>query len=209
MKDGRPVEASSRITTFFNFGYVALTIKSVTIHDAGHYTCRAYNALGQATTSANLTIITKKDIIAESQHPGGYEKIQYLEDSSRYSKRSEEEVRITQKPRFLGPLKGTNKIVEGQSAHFEARVEPQSDLTMTVEWYFNGKQIKSANRIQTYHDFGYVALDITNVRAEDSGVYTVVARNASGEAQLSASMVVESEYFYIFLYDNCISFISK
>ncbi|XP_045531935.1 titin isoform X5 [Pieris brassicae] len=192
LKDGRAVEASSRITTFFNFGYVALTIKSVTIHDAGNYTCRAYNALGQATTSANLTVVTKKDIIAESQHPGGLEKIQYLEDSSRYLKRSEEEVKVTQKPRFLGPLKGTNKIVEGQSAHFEARVEPQSDLTMIVEWYFNGKQIKSANRIQTYHDFGYVALDITNVRAEDAGVYTVVARNASGEAQLSASMVVET-----------------
>ena len=28
-KDGRPVDASSRITTFFNFGYVALTIKQV------------------------------------------------------------------------------------------------------------------------------------------------------------------------------------
>ncbi|CAH2104070.1 unnamed protein product [Euphydryas editha] len=192
LKDGRPVEASSRITTFFNFGYVALTIKSVTIHDAGQYTCRAYNALGQATTSANLTIITKKDIIAESQHPGGLEKIQYLEDSSKYSRRTEEDVRVTQKPRFLGPLKGTNKIVEGQSAHFEARVEPQSDLTMTVDWYFNGKQIKSANRIQTYHDFGYVALDITNVRAEDAGMYTVVARNAAGEAQLSASMFVET-----------------
>lgn len=199
LKDGRPVEASSRITTFFNFGYVALTIKSVTIHDAGHYTCRAYNALGQATTSANLSIITKKDIIAESQHPGGLERIQYLEDSSKYSRRAEEEVRVTQKPRFLGPLKGTNKIVEGQSAHFEARVEPQSDLTLTTEWYFNGKQIKSANRIQTYHDFGYVALDIANVRAEDSGTYTIVVRNAAGEAQQSASMVVESKSFSFFV----------
>lgn len=196
LKDGRPVEASSRITTFFNFGYVALTIKSVTIHDAGHYTCRAYNAIGQATTNANLTIVTKKDILAESQHPGGLEKIQYLEDASKYSRKMEEETRITQKPRFLGPLKGTNKIVEGQSAHFEVRVEPQSDLTMAIEWYHNGKQIKSANRIQTYYDFGYVALDISSVRAEDSGTYTVVARNAAGEAQLSASMMVESMFVY-------------
>ena len=28
-KDGKAVDASSRITTFFNFGYVALTIKQV------------------------------------------------------------------------------------------------------------------------------------------------------------------------------------
>lgn len=39
---------------------------------------------------------------------------------------------MTQKPRFLGPLKGTNKIAEGQRAHFEVRVEPQNDVTMKV-----------------------------------------------------------------------------
>lgn len=71
----------SRITTFFNFGYVALTIKHVTTHDIGVYTCRAYNRLGQATTSAQLTVVSKKDIILDSQHPGGLEKIHYLEDT--------------------------------------------------------------------------------------------------------------------------------
>lgn len=193
-KDDRPVEASSRITTFFNFGYVALTIKDVTIHDVGNYICRATNAMGQATTTAQLSVVSKKDIVMDSQHPGGLEKIQYLEDSSRYNRTQQEEVTVTQKPRFLGPLKGTNKIVEGQRAHFEARVEPQSDLTMKIEWYFNGKPIQTANRIQTYHDFGYVALDILSVREDDAGTYTVVARNALGEAQLTASMVVESKF---------------
>lgn len=52
----------------------------------------------------------------------------------------------------------------------------------------------SANRIQTYHDFGYVALDILSVRAEDSGTYVVVARNALGEAQLSTTMQVEGNF---------------
>lgn len=51
----------------------------------------------------------------------------------------------------------------------------------------------TANRTQTYHDFGYVALDIVSVRAEDSGTYVVVARNALGEAQLSATMQVEGK----------------
>lgn len=51
----------------------------------------------------------------------------------------------------------------------------------------------SANRTQTYHDFGYVALDILSVRGDDAGTYTVVARNALGEAKLSASMKVESK----------------
>lgn len=51
---------------------------------------------------------------------------------SRYQKKTEEETKVTQKPRFLGPLKGTNKIVEGQQAHFEARVIPQDDATLHV-----------------------------------------------------------------------------
>ena len=51
-----------------------------------------------------------------------------------------------------------------------------------------------ANRIQTYHDFGYVAIDILSVRPEDSGTYTVVAKNTLGEANLSAHMEVESKF---------------
>lgn len=184
----------SRITTFFNFGYVALTIKFVTIHDVGIYTCRAYNRVGEARTTAQLSVISKNDIIYDSQNPTGLQKIQNLEDSSRYTRRVEEETQVSQAPRFLGPLKGTNKIVEGQRAHFEARVEPQSDLTMKIEWYHNGRPITAANRIQTYHDFGYVAIDVLQVRPEDAGTYTVVARNTLGEAQLSATMVVESKY---------------
>lgn len=201
LKDGRPVEASSRITSFFNFGYVALTIKQLTIHDVGTYTCRATNTLGQAETSARLTIVTNQAIQYDSANQQGLQQIRSLEDSSRQSRRTEEEeVQITQKPRFLGPLKGTNTILEGQRAHFEARVEPQSDRTLQIEWYHNGKPLMSANRIELYHDFGAVALDIHAVRADDAGVYTVVARNALGEAQLQATMVVESKLKQIATY---------
>lgn len=137
--DGKPLEASSRITNFFNFGYVALTIKFITIHDRGVYTCVARNALGEATTAAKLSVISKQDILLDSQHPEGLEKIRYLEDDSRYARKEETTTSVTIKPRFLGPLKGTNKIVEGQKAHFEIRLEPQNDSTLRVEWYFNGK----------------------------------------------------------------------
>nr|XP_029725955.1 titin-like isoform X8 [Aedes albopictus] len=194
LKDGHPIEASSRITTFCNFGYVALTIKQVTIHDVGHYTCRAYNSLGEAHITGKLTVVSRQDIIVDSQTSHmGMEKIQYLEDSSRYTRSTQEEQQVIQTaPRFLGPLKATNKIVEGQRAHFEARLEPQSDLTMRVEWYHNGRPVMTANRIQTYHDFGYVAMDILDVRGEDSGTYTLVATNAAGQAQLDTQMIVET-----------------
>lgn len=192
LRDGVPVEASSRITSFFNFGYVALTIKQVTVLDAGIYTCRAYNACGEAHTNANMTVMTRQDVNYDSSNPQGLEQIQHLEDSSRFMRKQEEEIIVTEKPRFLGPLKATTKIIEGQRAHFEARVEPQSDLTMEIEWYCNGKPIQPATRVQTYYDFGYVALDIIGVRGDDTGTYTVVARNAAGEAQLTTEMVVET-----------------
>jgi len=53
----------------------------VTIHDVGLYTCRAVNTAGQAETSAPMTVISKNDVLFETQHPDGLEKIQYLEDS--------------------------------------------------------------------------------------------------------------------------------
>ena len=52
--------------------------------------------------------------------------------------------------------------------------------------------ILQASRIHLFHDFGYVALDILDVRSEDAGTYTVVARNALGEAQSEATMEVET-----------------
>jgi hypothetical protein len=61
---------------------------------------------------------------------------------SRYGRSVQEESTVTQKPRFLGPLKGTNKIVEGQRAHFEVRVEPQNDMTLQVsDILFNPKHV--------------------------------------------------------------------
>lgn len=43
-----------------------------------------------------------------------------------------------------------------------------------------------------FHDFGYVALDILDVRSEDAGTYTVVARNMLGEAMSETTMEVET-----------------
>ncbi|KAK3888336.1 hypothetical protein Pcinc_007597 [Petrolisthes cinctipes] len=192
LKDGRPMEASSRITAFFNFGYVALTVKALIVKDSGTYTCRAYNAKGEARVSCKLTVISKAEQ-EESQYGETVMKMQMLEDASRYQRtETEDTTAVSMPPKFLGPLKGTNKIVEGQKAHFEIRLEPQSDPTMTVEWYFNGQAIMSASRIKTYHDFGYVSLDISDIRQSDAGQYTVVARNALGQAQMSTVMTVET-----------------
>ena len=77
-KDGRLVDASSRISTFFNFGYVALTIKQVNQHDAGTYSCVAYNKCGRADTSAKMTTLSAADADFQSK---SWSSIQQLEMS--------------------------------------------------------------------------------------------------------------------------------
>ena len=58
-------------------------------------------------------------------------------DCSRYQRTEEiDEYAGTQEPKFLGPLKGTNHIREGQNAHFETRLEPLSDPTLQVRLHF-------------------------------------------------------------------------
>ncbi|VDK37689.1 unnamed protein product [Gongylonema pulchrum] len=42
-------------------------------------------------------------------------------------------------------------------------------------------------------DFGYVALDILYASPEDSGLYTLIARNELGEVQSNLELIVNSD----------------
>merc|ERR1712223_2297961 len=189
-KDGRLVDASSRITSFFNFGYVALTIKQVSSLDAGVYSCMARNAKGQVQTEAQLTTVSKGDADFQSK---SWSSIQQLESSNSMQVTSTtEETTATTQIRFISQLKGTNIILEGQHAHFECRLEPQNDPSLKIEWTHNGKALAASSRIQTHHDFGYVALDIMDVKKEDAGTYVLHVSNALGQQEASIDCKVEA-----------------
>ena len=188
-KDGKIVDASSRITTFFNSGYVALTIKQVNVHDNGNYTCVATNKLGRAETAAVLSTVNANDQEFQSK---SWQSIQQLEASKKtVQMEMQQEIRVA--PSFLSQLKGTNVIVEGQRAHFEVRLDPQNDPNLKVMWLHNGQELKASSRIQTYHDFGYVALDILDVSKDDAGTYTLVAQNLLGREEASIDLRVEAQ----------------
>lgn len=87
----------------------------------------------------------RKGVMLESQHPEGLEKIQHLEDSSRYQRDTYEETTVAKRPTFTGPLQGNGDLIEGQRLHFETQLEPQHDPTMTVEWYCNGKPLQTGS----------------------------------------------------------------
>ena len=50
--------------------------------------------------------------------------------------------------------------------------------------------LAAAHRFKPMFDFGYVALDILYVYPEDSGTYTLVAKNELGEVESNLELVV-------------------
>lgn len=147
----------------------------------------------------------KASIIRDTQHEGALEKIQYLEDDSRYKRTAHEDAAVMEKPQFGRPLKSIEKLAEGASAHLEATLTPVNDPTMKVEWYCNGRPIQTGHRFKTTYDFGFVALDILYAYAEDSGTYMCKARNAVGEAVTTAAINVIGKstcIFYFFFFGN-------
>merc|ERR1719367_154277 len=103
-----------------------------------------------------------------------------------------QETTATTKISFASQLKGTNIILEGQHAHFECRLEPQNDPSLKIEWTHNGKPLAASSRIQTHFDFGYVALDIMDVKREDSGTYVLHASNALGKQEARIDLKVDA-----------------
>lgn len=71
----------------------------------------------------------------ETQNETALQKIHQLEDTTRYHRREEEDTIVTQAPRFTTQLNGPTNLSEGQSAHYECRIEPYPDPNLKVEWF--------------------------------------------------------------------------
>ena len=115
------------------------------------------------------------------------EKIQTLE-SMRLRSSAEQASAQGCAPRFTVPISDISDLREGENAHFEARLIPTDDPTLTVEWFWKGKPLKAGSRIRTFCDFGFVILEVSPVYPEDSGEYQCRAKNALGEAVTTAML---------------------
>ncbi|GIY10881.1 titin [Caerostris extrusa] len=185
------LSSGSRVMTTYNFGYVALTLLHVYAEDSGVYMCRAVNEAGEATTTATLRCVPRAKIERAPQHPESMDAIRHLEDYEKYQRQESIEEIVSQIPVFVRPLHSLENLLEGGFAHFEGQITPVSDPSMKIEWLFNGKQLTAGTRISTTFSFGYVALNISNVRAEDSGVYMCKATNQKGEAISTATLKIK------------------
>ena len=70
--NGKPITVGSRFKSYFDFGFVALDVISVTALDSGEYTVRATNHLGSAHTSACVRILGRSDVLTETQNEGQF-----------------------------------------------------------------------------------------------------------------------------------------
>ena len=115
-----------------------------------------------------------------------------LESRSKGARLEVEDAAVTA-PKFVTQLQGVTSLAEGQSAHFEAQIEPIHDSSLRVEFLHNGKQLQQASRIHTVCDFGYVALDIGSLISSDAGEYVCIAKNALGETRSSINLNVSAK----------------
>lgn len=138
--------------------------------------------------------LAKASLQLESQHEGALQKLRQLEDSSKYQRREEEEVIVTRAPEFTTKLNGPTELYEGQSAHYECRIEPYPDSNLKVEWYHNEKPLSTGHRFRTAYDFGFASLDVLTAYPEDSGEYSCKAINRNGQATSSVVTKVKCKF---------------
>ena len=184
--NGQPMRHSSRIKTVSDFGFVVLDIAYVQSHDSGEYICKASNKFGEDFTRASLRCFGKSGVLSDSLQPDSLAKIRELEEPSMAP--LAQAAAKAEAPKFINHLVDIGRLVEGQSAHFEARLTPVNDPLLTVEWYHNGKKLPSGHRFRTFHDFGIVILDILYCYEEDNGVYECRAVNQLGEDTTRATL---------------------
>ena len=105
----------------------------------------------------------------------------------------ENEIEISVAPRFVSHARSLDNMVEGQNAHFEAKIEPLGDPTLHVEWFKDGRPVTLGHRFRPLHDFGYVAMDILDLISDDSGTYTIRATNNVGTVEETVSLRCKSK----------------
>jgi hypothetical protein len=124
LKDGQPLQFANKHKVVSDFGFGILDILYLLGHDAGQYTLRVYNDIGEATTSTDIQVAPKESLLLEPISVEKSRAVQELEDS--LNRRPEvvdlaPEERI---PVFVQPLSAPVQCKQGERAHFTASYEP-------------------------------------------------------------------------------------
>jgi hypothetical protein len=162
--DGHPITNNGRYRISNTFGLCALKVSEARPADAGLYTARAVNDLGEVSTTAEVAVDA--------------------EDLTWSTKNGE----ATRKPWFIVDARNTFAEV-GQRAVFEAQATGRP--TPTFRWKKDNVDVVLDNRVRVVSDdLGNTKLVIRDVKVSDAGVYFCIAENSDGKAKCAATLRV-------------------
>jgi len=135
-----------------------------------------------------LIYLANSSIILKTDHPTSVQKITELEAP----KPQPDEAPHQPKPQpvVTKQLLNMDNIQEGQSVHLQCGYTPKDDNKLRVYWYHNGKLLSNGHRFQTGTDFGFASLNILYAYPEDSGSYTCLVKNESGQTQSQCQLTI-------------------
>ncbi|KAJ8975128.1 hypothetical protein NQ317_019398 [Molorchus minor] len=159
-KDGKIINSSARLTISEKEDLRILEIRDVTPSDAGVYKIVLENDVGRVEASAKLDVV-----------------------GHRLAPRSSIRARSLS-PR-TAPTYSRNLI--GASARLGGRARLYCDIravpTPFLRWYKDGVPLEDSEKHKTLYDGKVAALEIENVDAKDSGLYSCIAKNKNGSAE--------------------------
>ncbi|CAJ0939623.1 unnamed protein product, partial [Mesorhabditis belari] len=160
LKDGVDVKQNVDYHTEFVNGVATLTIEETFVEDSALYTIRAANKGGTVESSARLNVISR----SQADHS--------LAEG---------------KPHFVRQLQNLS-VTEGEEIHLECVIvgKPEPE----VVWVKEDTNIREDNRIRFDFLGDRCSLIISNSQQNDSGLYTVKAKNSLGEASNFARLQV-------------------
>uniref|UniRef100_A0A915PMF1 Ig-like domain-containing protein n=1 Tax=Setaria digitata TaxID=48799 RepID=A0A915PMF1_9BILA len=175
-KDEEAIKESERIELQFEGDHCSLKVKNTQMSDAGLYTIKATNSVGETTNFCRLTVQSPPASRSTLIPPSTSFELEFP--------------LVT--PSFSPPL--TNQVVrEGARALFEVRVfgEPRP----TVHWKHNDKPLYTTLETRLEENVnGWYRVVIENSLPKHSGMYTVIAQNKAGEARSGATLNVEPQW---------------
>ena len=143
--NGLPLSTGTRIKATSDFGFVNLSIHGMTSRDAGVYTCKATNKLGEAVTFTKVNFQDSMlGVDFSSQHPRGSEGLQSFTgvEAKGILHDEEEQEEEVLPPRFITNFENA-ELEQGTVGHFEAQLEPRNE-NISIEWLFGGKPLKES-----------------------------------------------------------------
>lgn len=168
----RPVKESADVQLLFQGDRCSLVIQEAYLEDAGAYKVVAINSAGEASSSCNLSVTPLN--IAEHATRTQVERLIPVESPPKFEK-------------FLTDVLAN----EGETVELECSVIGDSPLT--AKWYLSNRELYETDRIKSKCEPGGVfKLIISNVNADDKGVYTVKVSNSSGDAKCFSHLIVKS-----------------